>query len=158
MSDALLERSSTADVRALVAHELGHWVHGHALKRWAFAHIALIVKCCVLAWELEQCSLLRSSGVQHHAPYPYITFYLFRFAFLPVERLLQLAANCQSRKHEWEADLYAKKLGLGGELASVLDEHQGGGSSLTGVPALLYRALYSTHPPTQHRVTLLRSE
>lgn len=62
--------------------------------------------------------------------------------------------NFVSRKFEFEADAFARKLGLGGELRSGLIKLQKENLSVL-VPDRLYSAYHYSHPPLVERLRAL---
>jgi STE24 endopeptidase len=66
-------------------------------------------------------------------------------------------ASLWSRRHEFEADVFASRHADAAELASALVKlHRDNASTLTPDP--LYAAFYYSHPPALVRITRLRQQ
>ena len=70
--------------------------------------------------------------------------------------LLQPLVAMYSRKHEFEADVYAAQYSSAGELTSALVKlYKDNASTLTPDP--LHSAFYDSHPPASVRIARLQS-
>jgi len=86
----------------------------------------------------------------------YVGFALFGILFSPISFLIGLAMNLWSRKHEFEADNYAKvHQGTPDHLISALKKLSAQNlSNLTPHPLLVF--LEYSHPPVLQRIEALR--
>ena len=86
----------------------------------------------------------------------YVGFALFGILFQPISFLIGLAMNLWSRKHEFEADHYAKvHQGTPDHLISALKKLSAQNlSNLTPHPLLVF--LEYSHPPVLQRIEALR--
>lgn len=105
--DTLIATLSEDEIVAVVAHEMGHWKLGHALR----LHLPLQVRIlCVLNFVRMfwlDADLFASFGFPHNAVYPAVVcVVLIRKALSPLDALTKLLLNAQSRKYEFEAGMF----------------------------------------------------
>jgi STE24 endopeptidase len=110
--DTLLEKHSDEELVAILAHEIGHFKLRHFHQRLA----ASIVQSAVLFFLLGLATdphgafareLSAAFGVQSVSPHTGIVFFLVLFG--PVGRLLGIVFNAWSRRHEFQADAFARR-------------------------------------------------
>ncbi|KFA62896.1 hypothetical protein S40285_02256 [Stachybotrys chlorohalonatus IBT 40285] len=117
--DTLLEKSSTKEVVAVLAHELGHWKLGHTTSLFGISQAHLLYIFTLFSVFLNNNSLYSSFGF--HTEHPIIIgFLLFSDALSPMDTVIQLLMNILSRRFEFQADEFAKGVGYRLELASSL--------------------------------------
>jgi STE24 endopeptidase len=109
--DTLIDQMNENEVEAVVAHEIGHYRKGHIPKRLflSFGSVLLILYLIHLSiqhnWVVDQFNLgVSMSG--SIAP-TLLTIILFGGAFT---FWIKPVSNILSRKHEYEADLYAASM------------------------------------------------
>lgn len=160
--DTLLERLSTSEIEAVLAHELGHFKRRHVVKRIA-ATFALSLGFLWLLGQLMQTTwFYQGLGVNTHstgsgqAPSTALALLLF-FMVLPVfSFLLSPIMSAYSRKHEFEADAYAAGQTDAADLVNALVKlYQDNAATLTPDP--LYSKFYDTHPPAMVRISRLQA-
>ncbi len=152
--DTLLERMTHAEIIAVLAHELGHWKKHHILQRLIVAQVvslgAALLAFRLLAWNglpglvgLEQASFAARVVIVAFGAS------LVGFAFTPL-------ASYWSRRHEWQADRFARELtGDPQALASALAKLSR--DNLSNLhPHPLFAAFYYSHPLPSARVRALR--
>ncbi|KAJ2400370.1 zinc metalloprotease [Coemansia sp. RSA 2531] len=83
-----------------------------------------------------------------------IGFTFFQYLYQPLDSLLTFASNVMSRKHEFEADEFSKKLGYGKELASSLIKLQIENKGNMN-PDHMYSAYHYSHPPLVERLNAI---
>ncbi|KAJ3271780.1 CAAX prenyl protease 1 [Terramyces sp. JEL0728] len=150
--DTLLTQSTHNEVIAVLAHELGHWYHNHVFKRLlvAQAHLFVLFYCFNFIVNLQ--SLYTSFGFTSK---PIIVgFLLFQFIYSPVETLIGFFMNVISRRDEFQADAFAKKLGHDKDLKSGLIKLQIENLSNMN-PDPLYSVWHHSHPPLVQRLAAL---
>jgi len=151
--DTLLAQLSDGEILAVLAHELGHWKHGHLRRRLLGSQAVSLIVSLAAWWLLQQAWLPRLVGA------PELSFCgrlvvlsllggITGFCWTPV-------SSWQSRRHEWQADRYAVTATQGGrELASAL--RRMARENLSNLhPHPLYAAVYYSHPPVVARVAKL---
>ena len=152
--DTLLERLSTSEIEAVLAHELGHFKRRHVVKRIA-ATFALSLGFLWLLGQLMQTTWFYQ-GLGVSTPSTALALLLF-FMVLPVfSFLLSPIMSAYSRKHEFEADAYAAGQTDAADLVNALVKlYQDNAATLTPDP--LYSKFYDTHPPAMVRISRLQA-
>ena len=150
--DTLIEKLSTEEVVAVLAHEVGHFRLRHILTRFLAGTGQTLVMTSVLGWALSQGALSASLGGLH------LDFQLGLVAFLlflsPTSTLIGWGVNSLSRKHEFEADQFSIRTYPGPHLASGLTKIST--DALTDPsPHPAYVAVNYSHPPLKERVAAL---
>jgi STE24 endopeptidase len=152
--DTLLDQMADREVLAVLAHEVGHWKKGHIRKRIFLTELASLA-FFYLAWRLLAWGgipgLLGLSSASFYAQVVVLGF-LASLAAFPLAPL----SAWFSRRHEWQADLFARRLtGDPGALASALVKLSR--ENLSNLhPHPLYAWVYYSHPPVVERVGALR--
>jgi STE24 endopeptidase len=153
LSDTLVHGSTPDDLEAVVAHELGHHVHGHTARRLRLQALSLTL--ALVAAHLAAAGPARWFGGATSAADP---------AGLPWMITAGAAAWLlsrpwrlrQSRQHEAEADAFALSLtGRPDALERVLTR-LGARNLASDDTSLLTRAFFLTHPPVQMRIAAAR--
>lgn len=151
--DTLLARLSAPQIEAVLAHELGHFVHHHVWKRLGWTFLLSLVALWSLAYILDNAVFFQVFGVVNATT---ATGLLLFFLLLPfVSFWLQPISSAVSRRHEFEADAYAAAQTDAMELVSALVcLYQDNAATLTPDP--WYSAWYNSHPPAAQRVAALQ--
>lgn len=110
--DTLIDKSSTPEILAILAHEIGHFKLGHIKQRLfvGILQMALIFFLIGLATDPNGtfARLLHDAFfVDKISTYTGLVF--FTILLEPASKLLSVLANAWSRKHEFEADAYASQ-------------------------------------------------
>jgi STE24 endopeptidase len=117
--DTLLEKSDAKEVLAVLAHELGHWKLGHTTSLFGISQAHLLYVFSLFSVFINNKSLYEAFGF--HDAYPIMAgFILFSDALAPMDTVIKLLMNILSRRFEFQADEFAKGLGMRLELASSL--------------------------------------
>lgn len=152
--DTLLEKLEDGEILAVLAHEIGHWHHGHVRRRLIGTALLALAGCCwawlLLAWS----GLPRLFGLGEVSFYGRVTLVFFlaglaRFCFVPL-------LSSSARRHERQADRYAAAIsGRPEALASALVKLSR--DNLSNLhPHPWYSAWYDSHPPVVRRVARLK--
>ena len=156
--DTLLSKLSPGEVEAVLAHELGHFKHRHVTQRLVMMFAMSLAGLALLGWLAGQTGFYLGLGVRPNiaAPNDALALILFMTA-LPVFGYFISPLMAQlSRKHEFQADAYARAQSSGADLASALLKlHQDNAATLTPDP--LYVRFYYSHPPTSERLAALQA-
>lgn len=152
--DTLMAQLSQEELEAVLAHEIGHYRRGHIPKRLATLALLQLGGFGVIAWLAQAPWFNPAFGLPAGATAP--TFLLVgllgglvTFWFTPV-------GNRISRKHEYEADAFARDA-MGGPAAlsgALRKLSQKNLSNLTPHP--LYSAVYYSHPTLLERERALQ--
>jgi len=157
--DTLIEKSGTAELLGVLAHEIGHFRRGHIKQRLAAGILQTAVIFFLLGLATDPHGdfsrlLFDAFGVREISPH--VGLVLFSILLEPVSKLLGVAMNAWSRRHEFEADAYAAEVTgdgapLAGALKKMTAEHLSHPS-----PAKLRVWLDYSHPPLLERLRALR--
>jgi len=152
--DTLVEKLSTPEVVAVVAHEMGHYKRGHIVRGIVLGVVHQGAVLFLLSLVLHRDGLYRAFGMTGTPLYAGLLF--FTLLMTPVERFLGIALNGVMRRHEFEADRFAAETtgrpeSLISGLKALTKDHL---SNLTPHP--LDVLLHHTHPPLDRRIAALR--
>lgn len=152
--DTLLKQLSIQETEAVLAHELGHFKHGHIKKRMVIMFVTSLAGFALLGWLSDQLWFYQALGVptaSNHALLILFSLALPHFLFW-----LAPLSSWFSRKHEFEADSYAAGHADAGDLiSSLVKMYEDNASTLTPDP--LHSAWHDSHPPAPVRVAHLES-
>ncbi len=158
--DTLVEEQTQEELVAVLAHEIGHFKLRHIIQRLAVSMLQGGVLFYLLGLAVDPAGkfsrqLFDAFGVD--AISPHVGLVLFGILFAPASRLLGIAANAWSRKHEFEADAFAAKATEDpAALVSALKKLSAKNlSNLTPHPFRVF--LDYSHPPVLTRIEALRS-
>lgn len=150
--DTLLDRLSTEEIEAVLAHELGHFKHHHVIKRIALMFFVSFLGLALLGWLMNQTWFYNGLGVT--TPSNHMALILFLLVSPVFLFLLRPLMASYSRKNEFEADDYAAKHASAGHLIEALVKlYRDNASTLTPDP--LHSAFYDSHPPASIRISKL---
>ena len=156
--DTLVEKQTTQELVAVLAHEIGHFKKKHIVQRLVLS----IIQTAVIFFLLGMATDANSAfGKLLYAAFGVIPSYavglvLFMIVFKPVSRILSILMNGLSRKHEFEADAYAAdSQGTPDNLISALKKLSAENlSNLTPHPLEIF--LDHSHPPVLVRIEALK--
>lgn len=174
--DTLLERSSPAEVEAILAHELGHWKGMHIVYLLFTSLVQVAFSLATFTLFLTNRPLLSAFGFHSYTPSystealpekfthllppssgpTIIALMLASMLFSPLSSVLKFVSNFISRQLEYDADAFAAKLGdsyaknLKKGLVSIHEKNL----SLYDVDPL-YSAYNYTHPTLVERLGAL---
>ncbi|RPJ35202.1 MAG: M48 family peptidase [Verrucomicrobiaceae bacterium] len=156
--DTLMEKSSTSELLGVLAHEIGHFRRGHIKQRLAAGIVQTAAIFFLLGLATDPAGkfsrvLFDAFGVQTISPH--VGLVLFSILLEPVSKLLGVALNAWSRRHEFEADAYAAEMtGDSAPLAAALKKMTADHLSHPA-PAALRVWLDYSHPPLLQRLRAL---
>ena len=147
--DTLIEKLSTKEIVAVLAHEIGHYKKKHTLSMFIFSNIQTFATFALLGWLLGYPELSKALGAEESSFHlSALTFFIL---FTPLSLVLGLLNNSWSRHNEFEADTFAKNTDDAGALKSALKKIST--DSLANLsPHPLYVAFNYTHPPLAQRL------
>ena len=152
--DTLLDKLRPEEVEAVLAHELGHFRHGHVWKRLAVMSAGTLALLWLLGWLMQQHWFFAGLGVEQAGTATALALFslalpAFTFPFAPL-------FSHWSRVHEFEADRYAVRQTRAQDLVNALVKlYRDNASTLTPDP--LYSRFFDSHPPAAVRVARLRT-
>ncbi len=150
--DTLLEQHTPEELVAVLAHEIGHYKKKHL--KWGM--LVSVVEVGLLLFLLGQVVFsenmsLALGGTALSVPLNIIGFTML---FAPLSMLMGIGMNALSRKHEFEADAYAKETFGGKPLAEALKTLSVKSLS-TLHPHSWYVFVNYSHPPLLQRLERL---
>jgi STE24 endopeptidase len=148
LGDTLMGQFNDDEIETVVAHELGHYVHGHVrvglLVGAVSSFLGLFVASRAYAWSL---SWFGFSSITEFAALPLLALWLAAFGFVTTP-----LGNMLSRHHERQADAYAVRMtGRPDAFASALRK-LGRMNLADPSPHPLIEFLFSSHPSLARRL------
>jgi STE24 endopeptidase len=150
LNDNLLDRSSEAEIRAVMGHEIGHYAMNHIPKSLVMLGVVIALGFLFTQWAMKR--LLahygprwRVAGVADVASLPLLAAVLGTYMFLATP-----VFNTISRTQETEADLWGLNLAREphgeAEVLLKLTEYR------KPEPSALEEVIFYTHPSTRTRI------
>lgn len=150
--DTLANQLEPGELEAVLAHELGHFRHGHIRKRLLVTTLSSCAGLALLGWLAQQPWFFHGLGVA--TPSPHIALLLFMMVAPVFSVFLQPLAAWWSRAHEYEADNFAAAQASAAELSAALIKLYTGNAA-TVTPDPWYSAFHDSHPPAALRLANL---
>jgi STE24 endopeptidase len=153
--DTLIEKLTTKETVAVLAHEVGHYKRKHVYTMFAFSNVQTLVIFVLLGSLLGNPNLSKALGSDN--PSFHLSMIAFFMLFTPVSTLLGLVNNSFSRYNEYQADQYSIDTYPGGReyMHSALKKLSV--ESLKNLnPHPWYVAVHYTHPPILDRLANLK--
>lgn len=146
--DTLLQTQTVDQIVAVLAHEIGHYKHKHTIK-------GLITSILQTGLLLYLFSLIIESPKIYEALGTEIGFHIGMIVFVilysPLSFVISIGLNYISRKHEFQADAFAKRIASAKSLTDALKVLTSNNmSDLTPHP--WYVTAYYSHPPLLRRI------
>jgi len=153
--DTLLKNLQPDEIEAVLAHELGHFKHGHVRKRLILVSLTSLAAFALLGVLINQSWFYTGLGV-HHISYA-TAMMLFLLVTPYFSAVLKPVTSYWMRKHEFEADDYAASQTDARNLIHALVVlYEENAASLT--PDNLYSAYHDSHPPAPIRISHLAAK
>ena len=153
--DTLIEKHSTDELLAVVAHEIGHYKKQHIVKGLTLGILHLGVLFGLLQVFLSHAGLFEAFGTQ---PSVYAGLVFFGLLYTPVELLLSVGLNRFSRHNEFEADAFSAETTREPETLVGALKRLSRDSLSNLTPHPFYVFLHYSHPPVLQRIRALRGE
>ncbi len=147
--DTLIAQLTPEELEAVLAHEIGHYRRGHIPKMIAMSAAMMLGGFAVIAWLARSPWFNRSFGFPADELAPSFLLFgllsgLVTFWFSPLMNLL-------SRKHEYEADAFAREA-MGGPVAMVGALRKLAQKNLSNLtPHPWFSAFHYSHPTLVER-------
>ncbi|XP_034939544.1 CAAX prenyl protease 1 homolog [Chelonus insularis] len=143
------------EVLAILVHELGHWQYSHTLKGLALAQINFVMNFIPFAKLLNYGPIYEAFGFSaDNQPIFIGLIIVIMYILTPLNTLFGFFMTVNSRRFEFQADAFGKKLGHGPALKRALIKLHKDNLSYP-----LYDKLYSgwhhSHPPLLERLEAL---
>jgi len=151
--DTLVSGNSEAELEAVLAHELGHYKLHHVALGLLQTTVLLFGAFFAIGWLCRQPWLLPSFGIAHQDDA--LALMVGVLVVQMAGPVLGIAANWISRRHEYQADDFARRM-VGAEpmMSALVRLSRDNASTLTTDP--LYALVNFSHPPVPLRVQRLR--
>jgi STE24 endopeptidase len=153
--DTLIEKLTTKETVAVLAHEVGHYKRKHVYTMFAFSNVQTLVIFVLLGSLLGNPNLSKALGSD--APSFHISMIAFFLLFTPVSTVLGLINNSFSRYNEYQADQYSIDTYPGARDHMYSAFKKLSVESLSNLnPHPWYVAVHYTHPPILDRLANLK--
>jgi len=153
--DTLIEKLTTKETVAVLAHEVGHYKRKHVYTMFAFSNVQTLVIFVLLGSLLGNPNLSKALGSD--APSFHLSMITFFLLFTPVSTVLGLINNSFSRYNEYQADQYSIDTYPGARDHMYSAFKKLSVESLSNLnPHPWYVAVHYTHPPILDRLTNLK--
>lgn len=156
--DTLLSRLSHDELEAVLAHELGHFHHRHLRKSLVSIFAMTLAGFAALGWLSTQTAFFTGLGVTPNADLPNdaLAILLFLLVIPTISPLIEPLWTAASRRHEFEADAYAKQQASAPALVQALVKLTED-NAVTLTPDPVYVRFHYSHPPMVERIAALQS-
>ncbi len=154
--DTLIGNHTTDELVAVLAHETGHYKLKHTRTGLLMGVLQTGLMLFILSKFLGNDALAQALGAQQSSFH--LDIIAFGLLYSPVSTLLGIISNIFSRKHEFEADAFARTTFKAAPLASALKKLSSDSlSNLLPHPAYVF--VHYSHPPLLERLeALLKAE
>ncbi len=153
--DTLIEKLTTKETVAVLAHEVGHYKRKHVYTMFAFSNVQTLVIFVLLGSLLGNPNLSKALGSD--TPSFHLSMIAFFMLFTPVSTLLGLVNNSFSRYNEYQADQYSIDTYPGAREHMYTALKKLSVESLKNLnPHPWYVAVHYTHPPILERLANLK--
>lgn len=144
------------EVLAVLGHELGHWKLGHTVKNIVISQMNSFLCFFLFAVLIGRKELFVAFGFNDSQPTLIGLLIIFQFIFSPYNEVLSFCLTVLSRRFEFQADAFAKKLGKAKDLYSALIKLN---KDNLGFPVSdwLFSMWHYSHPPLLERLQALKS-
>ncbi len=152
--DTLIEKHTSDELVAVLAHEIGHYKKKHIPKNMIVSILHTGVMFALLSLFLQVPGLFEAFYMDDMSVYAGLVF--FGLLYAPIEMILSMVMQIISRKYEFEADAFAAKTIEDPEaMVDVLKKlSKDNLSNLTPHP--FYVFLNYSHPPVLERIKSIR--
>ncbi|XP_010624212.1 CAAX prenyl protease 1 homolog isoform X1 [Fukomys damarensis] len=144
------------EVLAVLGHELGHWKLGHTVKNIIISQMNSFLCFSLFAVLIRRKELFAAFGFYDSQPTLIGLLIIFQFIFSPYNEVLSFCLTVLSRRFEFQADAFAKKLGKAKDLYSALIKLN---KDNLGFPVSdwLFSMWHYSHPPLLERLQALKN-
>ena len=152
--DTLIKKHTVDELVSVLAHEMGHYKKKHILKSILLSIITTGLMFFILSLFINNEGLFSAFKMAHTSIYASLFF--FAFLYTPINLVISIFSKILSRKHEYEADLYASTTyGKSESMISALKKLTVDNlSNLTPHPLNVF--LNYSHPPVLERIQAMR--
>ena len=152
--DTLIEQLTPDEIVAVLAHEVGHYKRHHTRKSLALQLPLNLLMFFLLGLMLGSDTVALAAGSSEASFY--VNMVMFSFLYTPLSTCLDIVGNVVSRRHEYEADRFARDNGVGEPLISGLKKISGNALGNPSPHPVRVFVEYS-HPTLAQRIRALRA-
>jgi STE24 endopeptidase len=150
--DTLLELLTPNEVKAVLAHEIGHYKHNHIVKSLLLSTCVIFIGLFLLSNLVNSVAYLNLLNLQFNSSSQLIALF---FTYQIISFFIDPLFSSLSRKNEYEADAYAANQVDKEYLISSLTKLYKSNLSFL-IPNKLYALFYYSHPTVLERINKLR--
>ena len=152
--DNLIKSLDSKEIKAVLAHELGHFKKKHILKSLIRSVFISLLGFYILGKVANNDLFYQSHFVSTNSTY--MALMLFSLVVPVYTFFLEPISTWLSRKNEYEADTFAAEFADARDLiSSLIKLYKENASTLTPDP--IYSKFYHSHPPAIERISHLKS-
>jgi STE24 endopeptidase len=150
--DTLMDKMTTDEIVAVLAHEVGHYKHKHTLINFLISMPTTLLLFLAFGLILQSNELAQALGGTEASFH--LNALAFSILYSPFSMVLDIVTNVLSRKFEYQADAYAASHGYAPQLESGLKKLTA--TSLGNLmPHPLYVFFHYSHPTLYQRMSKL---
>lgn len=153
--DTLLEKLTTEEIVAVLAHEIGHYKKKHTRIMLLASVLQMGIILFLFGLCMSKPAFTEVLDIAYQPDKVYASFYVFSILFAPISFIISLAVYALSRRNEYQADQFSAENYSPRELESALKKLSK--SSLSNLtPHHWYVICYYSHPTLYQRIVALR--
>ena len=151
--DTLIDLLSAQEIKAVLAHEIGHYKHNHIIKSLVLSSIVIFIGMFLLSQLINSNHYLEILNLPISASSQLVALF---FTYQVVSFFTDPFFSTLSRKNEYEADTFASNQVEKEYLISSLTKLYKSNLSFL-IPNKFYALFYFSHPTVLERINNLRS-
>ena len=151
--DTLIDLLSPKEIKAVLAHEIGHYKHNHITKSLVISTFIIFIGMFLLSQLVNNSNYLEILNLNNSASSQLIALF---FTYQIISFFTDPFFSTLSRKNEYEADMFASKQVQKEHLISSLVKLYKSNLSFL-IPNKFYAIFYFSHPTVLERINNLRS-
>ena len=150
--DTLMEQLTTDEIVGVLAHEIGHYKHGHIVKSMVVSLLSTGLMFWLFGLVIDNNAIAEAAGCTTASFH--VNLMVFSMLLTPFYLIIDTLTNIWSRHNERQADDFARQHGQGEHVASALMKMSAKSlSNLTPHPVVVF--LEHSHPTLFQRVVSL---
>ena len=151
--DTLIDLLTPKEIKAVLAHEIGHYKHNHITKSLGISTFIIFIGMFLISQLVNNSNYLEMLNLNNSASSQLIALF---FTYQIISFFTDPFFSTLSRKNEYEADVFASKQVQKEHLISSLVKLYKSNLSFL-IPNKFYAMFYFSHPTVLERINNLRS-
>ena len=151
--DTLIDLLTPKEIKAVLAHEIGHYKHNHITKSLVISTFIIFIGMFLISQLVNNSNYLEILNLNNSASSQLIALF---FTYQIISFFTDPFFSTLSRKNEYEADMFASKQVQKEHLISSLVKLYKSNLSFL-IPNKFYAIFYFSHPTVLERINNLRS-